>query len=308
MLSVVISTFNHAQYLPKLLECCASASDYVSEVILCDDCSTDSTPEVVESWREKLPILVSSRNDSNTGIARTVNFVVSQVSNADFLFIPSDDYFDPDMMRLLLDFKRGNDLDIAYGKYQIAEGTTTLSFQHRGWEHRSYAGGRDEFVGLLANDMYMFPGATLFSTHLFEKRPYYDVGLDDQIRDGRLFGQKTFGAQDLKLVLDLARDQQANFGFLNEYVSVFTRLQNQLSGDRNYNLTGRAAVEYAYLICESVTEKTHQRLRPVLFDMYSLLSHKCEAYEHHLAMQQGTRSILYTMQTDAAFARLAKYL
>jgi glycosyltransferase involved in cell wall biosynthesis len=304
MITVAISTYNHAKFLPTLLECCLKARKLIASVVVFDDCSTDATAEVLHKWQKKNPSLKFTRNDKNIGIGPTVALLMQQIETDDFLFIPSDDYFDPDKLAHLIAHKTNTGADVCYAKYSIDTGGKIQFFHHRGWAFRSYAGGRDEFPALFRNDMYMFPGATLFSRHLFQARPFYDTELDQVA----LYGSaKTFGAQDLRLALRLAQSNTVKFAFLNDTVSTFRRNEGQKTGD-NYGISGRAAVEYAFLIDEMLSDASYPRLIDALRDMHGMLSHKCQLHEEHMERQGLLLSSEYLSQTRKGFAKLAKYI
>ena len=54
MVSVIIPMFNSAKFIPQTLEslCYQTMTDF--EVIVVDDCSTDNSVEVVESFAERV--------------------------------------------------------------------------------------------------------------------------------------------------------------------------------------------------------------------------------------------------------------
>jgi glycosyltransferase involved in cell wall biosynthesis len=282
MISLAIPTYNHAHLIPKLLQSCVDAGPLVREILVCDDCSTDETPKVLESWASRVPHLKLFRNARNLGVTRTVNFLVSEVTAPDFLHIASDDWFFPERLTELYNWKQSNALDVCFGKYCHEVTGNLQAFVHRGWAQGSYANKRDEFATLISHDLYMFLGAALFSTKLFSERPFFDVGLEEAIEFG---DSKTFRALDFDLMLGLSQRSDVSFGFLDEYVSVFRIDDGQLSSAKNYDLTGRAAVEYAELILRHLSSETSARLRPFLAQMRELLLYKCMRYEEHVEQQ-----------------------
>ena len=56
LVSVCVTTYNHAPYLAKAVESfLAQRCDFEVEIILSDDCSVDSTPDICRSYAERYP-------------------------------------------------------------------------------------------------------------------------------------------------------------------------------------------------------------------------------------------------------------
>jgi hypothetical protein len=72
-LSVVISNYNHARYLPVALQAVLSQSCRPMEVIVIDDCSTDNSVEVIEEFVRRDPIIRLYRNEQNQGVIFSTN-------------------------------------------------------------------------------------------------------------------------------------------------------------------------------------------------------------------------------------------
>ena len=75
--SVIVVTYNHAPFICQALESVAAQQTTRSiEIIVSEDCSTDGTTEIVETFAEREPrarLLVSSHNlRSNEVVARAI--------------------------------------------------------------------------------------------------------------------------------------------------------------------------------------------------------------------------------------------
>ena len=56
MVSVCVTTYNHAPYIERAVESfLAQRCDFGVEIILSDDCSSDSTPQICRSYAERYP-------------------------------------------------------------------------------------------------------------------------------------------------------------------------------------------------------------------------------------------------------------
>jgi glycosyltransferase involved in cell wall biosynthesis len=76
-LSVVIPNYNHAKYLPEALHAILGQSFRPIEIIIIDDCSTDNSLEVIESFMGQESIIRLYRNEKNMGVNYSLNRGVS---------------------------------------------------------------------------------------------------------------------------------------------------------------------------------------------------------------------------------------
>lgn len=68
--SVSIITFNQEKLIGRALDSIIRQKDYVYEVVICDDCSTDGNWEVILDYQNRFPNLIKAyRNNSNLDIS-----------------------------------------------------------------------------------------------------------------------------------------------------------------------------------------------------------------------------------------------
>ncbi len=74
MISIIMGIYNCAGTLPEAIESILAQSYDNWELIMCDDCSTDDTYAVAESYRKKYPDkIVLIKNERNLHLAATLN-------------------------------------------------------------------------------------------------------------------------------------------------------------------------------------------------------------------------------------------
>lgn len=71
MVSVVMITFNQSHYIEKAIKgVIRQKVAFPIQLVICDDASTDGTPEIIEHWRERYPDIIEfRRNPANLGLA-----------------------------------------------------------------------------------------------------------------------------------------------------------------------------------------------------------------------------------------------
>lgn len=100
LISVVIPIYNVEKYLKKCVDSIINQTYKNIEIILVDDGSPDSCPEICDEYQKKdSRIIVYHKN--NGGLSDARNFGIEK-SKADYIiFIDSDDYIEKDMVETL---------------------------------------------------------------------------------------------------------------------------------------------------------------------------------------------------------------
>tara|TARA_B100001057_G_scaffold490690_1_gene579473 strand:+ start:561 stop:1589 length:1029 start_codon:yes stop_codon:yes gene_type:complete len=116
-LAICIPTYNRANCLRNCLESISCNEDiFINQVDICisNNGSSDFTEEVIDEYKEKLPIIRSS-NNKNIGIPRNFLKVVS-MANSEFIWlIGDDDLLLPDSLKKSLELINLNkDVDFFY--------------------------------------------------------------------------------------------------------------------------------------------------------------------------------------------------
>lgn len=93
--SVIIAVYNGEKYLKECLESVMAQSLQSIEIICVDDASTDSTPQILKTYQDRVRIITNERNymageSRNRGLRAARGEYV--------LFLDADDVFEPDML------------------------------------------------------------------------------------------------------------------------------------------------------------------------------------------------------------------
>ena len=94
MISVVMATYNGDKYLQQQLDSIAAQTVLPDELVVCDDCSTDKTIEILENFKKKVSFEVRIlKNIVNSGYVKNFARVISE-AKGDFVFMcDQDDYW-----------------------------------------------------------------------------------------------------------------------------------------------------------------------------------------------------------------------
>lgn len=91
--SVIIATYNGAEFLEEQLDSIREQTRKVDEVVICDDCSTDNTVSVANEYIQKFNLSASWKvysNETNLGYANNFN-KATLLSTGDLLFFSDQD-------------------------------------------------------------------------------------------------------------------------------------------------------------------------------------------------------------------------
>jgi glycosyltransferase involved in cell wall biosynthesis len=126
--SVIVTGYNLAQYLPDTFESVAAQTMTDYELIVVDDCSTDDTAAVVKASKGAWYV----RTPHNLGLSGARNFGFQHAKGKYVLFLDADDQLTPNALDTLSDaLDRDTSIHIAYGALDLVN--------HEGGERR--AGG-----------------------------------------------------------------------------------------------------------------------------------------------------------------------
>jgi glycosyltransferase involved in cell wall biosynthesis len=95
LVSVVVLTYNHSKFISETIDS-VLMQDYCNlEIIVSDDCSTDSTKEILRRIEELNNNVICNFNSFNLGIVRNINIALSKCRGELIAFLGGDDLFLP---------------------------------------------------------------------------------------------------------------------------------------------------------------------------------------------------------------------
>lgn len=118
MVSLIVPTYNRAYALVQVLDTFYQQKN-IFEVIFVDDCSTDNTVEVVESFKAKYPAVqtVYLRNEKRSGASYSRQKGVEVASSEYILFSDDDEFLESNYTNVCLDKIKNGSADIVSGRH-----------------------------------------------------------------------------------------------------------------------------------------------------------------------------------------------
>ena len=96
LVTVILPTWNRAEWLGQSIESVLSQTFRDFELVLIDDASTDSTPEILEKYSDNIRCIKFSKN---LGVSSARNEAISKSSSMWIAFIDSDDFWHPEKLQ-----------------------------------------------------------------------------------------------------------------------------------------------------------------------------------------------------------------
>ena len=117
LVSIIMPSYNSEKYISVSVKSIISQSYVNWELIVVDDCSTDNTLEIVQSFEDdRIKIL---KNEHNSGAAVSRNRGLREARGKWVAFLDSDDVWHPDKLLLQLNFMKENGYSFSCTDYRI---------------------------------------------------------------------------------------------------------------------------------------------------------------------------------------------
>ena len=116
-ISIVLPTFNGEKYLRQSLESCLKQTYRNIEVIIVDDGSTDTTPQIIHSYEDNR--IISIRHDRNRGLPHSINCGFAAATGNYLTWTSDDNYFTETALEKMLSFLKANNCCFVYCDYYM---------------------------------------------------------------------------------------------------------------------------------------------------------------------------------------------
>lgn len=178
LVSVVIPTYNTADYITQTLDSVLGQTFKNYEIIVVDDGSTDHTGEVLSSYMNRINYI----HQENSGRSEARNTGIKAARGKYVAFLDSDDLWTPEKLRYQVEIMENHsEIDFLFGdKQRFADDGSILihsMFKEKGYDETFFGDPlyvKNAYKKLL-NDPYIPTGTVIMKTRCFE-----DTGLFDR--------------------------------------------------------------------------------------------------------------------------------
>ena len=129
-ITIIVPIFNSANYLISCLDSIISQTYQNLEIILVNDGSTDSSPQIIQDYHHK-DSRIKIINQKNQGLSGARNSGLKHTTGDYVTFVDSDDQINPKMIQAMLDALQQSSADIAVCSFkEILPDNRVKGFSH----------------------------------------------------------------------------------------------------------------------------------------------------------------------------------
>ena len=164
LVSVVIPVYNSERYLEECLDSVISQTYQNVEIIVVDDGSTDSSPDILKRYSDRVSVF----SKKNNGLTSALNLGINKMNGHWFKWFSPDDLMYPYTIETLVDeAKKYSDDAIIYSNWNIIDDTGNILREFHESDYNDLS-NFDYNIRLLDGQQ-INVNTTLIPSHLFEK-------------------------------------------------------------------------------------------------------------------------------------------
>lgn len=116
LVSIIMPSWNTDRFIAETIQSVLDQTYQNWELLIVDDCSTDNTDKVVESFKDER--IKYFHNEKNSGAALTRNRAMREAQGEWIAFLDSDDLWMPEKLEKQISFMQKNNYVFSYTEYE----------------------------------------------------------------------------------------------------------------------------------------------------------------------------------------------
>ena len=121
MVSIITPSYNSAMFIKESIDSVIAQTYKHWEMIIVDDCSFDSSNEIIEEYIKKDNRIKLIVLDKNSGPAVSRNSAIRESKGRYIAFLDADDYWHKEKLEKQLAFMKDNDITLSFTGYERVE-------------------------------------------------------------------------------------------------------------------------------------------------------------------------------------------
>ena len=116
LVSIVLPTYNGEEYIKEAIEAIIKQTYTNWELIIVNDCSSDSTPEIIQEYIKKDSRIRTINNEVNKKVPASLNIGFKEANGEYYTWTSDDNYYYPEAIEKMVTFLENNsDYGMVYG-------------------------------------------------------------------------------------------------------------------------------------------------------------------------------------------------
>lgn len=111
--SIIITAYNVEKYIKDAIDSCINQTYKDLEIVIVEDCSTDSTKQIIEQYND--PRIKIIQHEKNLGCGLAKRSGIEAVTGEYFVLLDADDWLDPNFIEISVKNAIDTDADVVMG-------------------------------------------------------------------------------------------------------------------------------------------------------------------------------------------------
>ena len=125
LVSIVLPTYNGKDFLKKSIESCLNQTYQNIELIIVNDCSTDSTEQIILSYTDSRIHYI--KNETNQRLPKSLNIGFKKASGDYYTWTSDDNYFDETAIEKMVSTLESEKVDLVCAPYFTIDNNETIT-------------------------------------------------------------------------------------------------------------------------------------------------------------------------------------
>lgn len=121
IVDVLLPTYNGEKYLGELLDSILTQTHKNIRIIISDDCSTDSTSEILKEYQKKDNRIEIYLQEKNLRVVKNIEFLLKKVENKYFMLADQDDVWLPNKIEKSIQKMEQENADLVFGDLEVVD-------------------------------------------------------------------------------------------------------------------------------------------------------------------------------------------
>lgn len=118
---ILLATYNGQKYLREQLDSILNQEYQNFNLIISDDCSTDSTRDILREYEKKDERVRVVYQEKNIGSNANFEFLLTQIESKFYMFSDQDDIWNKDKVKLSIEAIERNNADLVYTDLEVVD-------------------------------------------------------------------------------------------------------------------------------------------------------------------------------------------
>lgn len=120
-IDILIATYNGEKFIREQLDSIINQTYNNLRIVISDDCSNDSTKEILEEYKNKDNRIEVYLQERNLGVVKNIEFLLNKVKSNYYMLSDQDDYWLPQKVEKSIEKLKEEEADLVFGDLEVVD-------------------------------------------------------------------------------------------------------------------------------------------------------------------------------------------